>query len=140
MEEKMKSYVCSVCGFIYKPKNGDPTSGIKPGTAFEDLPSGWVCPVCGALKELFVPIKEEAHVKAFTLSTCPYCKAFKRFMKEHNIPLEHADVDLLEGEEKKRVIREAYSYCRGCGFPIIIIGDVVIEGFDEPRLREVLGL
>jgi glutaredoxin len=78
-------------------------------------------------------------VKAYTLSTCPYCKAFKKFMKEHNIPLEYTDVDLLEGEERTKVIKEAYSYCRGCGFPIIVIDETtVIEGFDEPRLREVL--
>jgi len=80
-------------------------------------------------------------IKAYTLSTCPYCKAFKRLMNDNHIPFEFTDVDLLEGEERKRVIREAYSYCRGCGFPIIVINDdIVIEGFNEPKLREVLHL
>ena len=32
---------------------GDPDSGIAPGTAFEDLPEDWVCPVCGASKSDF---------------------------------------------------------------------------------------
>lgn len=80
-------------------------------------------------------------IKAYTLSTCPYCKAFKRFMNDNNIPFEFTDVDLLEGEERKRTIKEAYSYCSGCGFPIIVIDEnIVIEGFNEPRLREVLHL
>jgi len=46
-------YLCSVCGYVYDPKVGDPDSGVAPGTAFEDLPDGWVCPVCGADKSLF---------------------------------------------------------------------------------------
>ena len=29
------------------------TIGIAPGTAFEDLPEDWVCPVCGASKSDF---------------------------------------------------------------------------------------
>ena len=46
-------YICSVCGYIYDPEKGDPDSGVKPGTSFEDLPEGWVCPVCGAPKDAF---------------------------------------------------------------------------------------
>jgi len=53
--KKMKKYVCNVCGYIYDPDLGDPDNGIKPGTAFEDLPDDWVCPVCGASKEDFSP-------------------------------------------------------------------------------------
>jgi rubredoxin len=50
----MKKYVCTACGYIYDPEKGDPESGIKPGTAFEDLPDNWTCPVCGADKSMFV--------------------------------------------------------------------------------------
>ena len=35
----MAKYVCSICGYIYDPANGDPDNGIKPGTRFEDLPT-----------------------------------------------------------------------------------------------------
>lgn len=49
----MKSYVCTMCGYVYDPTEGDDTSGIKPGTAFEDLPEDWVCPLCGAGKSEF---------------------------------------------------------------------------------------
>ena len=58
MNEKLKMYQCSVCGFIYNPNYGDPTQGIKPGTAFEDLPDDWVCPVCGSSKDKFEPYEE----------------------------------------------------------------------------------
>lgn len=49
----MAKYVCSVCGYIYDEVAGDPQSGIAPGTAWEDLPSDWVCPLCTAEKSEF---------------------------------------------------------------------------------------
>ena len=49
----MTSYVCDVCGYIYDPSEGDPDSGIAAGTAFENLPEDWLCPVCGAPKDQF---------------------------------------------------------------------------------------
>jgi flavin reductase (DIM6/NTAB) family NADH-FMN oxidoreductase RutF/rubredoxin len=50
---KMAKYRCTVCGYIYDPEKGDPDGGVKPGTAFEDLPEDWQCPVCGAIKSEF---------------------------------------------------------------------------------------
>jgi rubredoxin len=49
----MDKYVCQVCGYVYDPNAGDPENGIEPGTAFEDLPDDWTCPVCGASKDDF---------------------------------------------------------------------------------------
>jgi len=49
----MDKYVCSVCGYIYDPEEGDSDNGIDPGTPFEEVPDDWTCPVCGASKEEF---------------------------------------------------------------------------------------
>jgi rubredoxin len=49
----MEKWVCTVCGYVYNPAEGDPDNGISPGTAFEDLPDDWVCPDCGADKDMF---------------------------------------------------------------------------------------
>ena len=49
----MKKYYCVPCGYVYDPAEGDPDGGIAPGTAFEDIPDDWVCPVCGVGKEDF---------------------------------------------------------------------------------------
>ena len=54
--KSMQKWECIVCGHIYDPAEGDPDSGIAPGTAFEDLPDDWVCPDCGAEKSDFEPI------------------------------------------------------------------------------------
>jgi rubredoxin len=52
----MQKWECTVCGWIYDPAKGDPSQGIKPGTPFEDLPEDWVCPECGAPKDMFQPL------------------------------------------------------------------------------------
>jgi flavin reductase (DIM6/NTAB) family NADH-FMN oxidoreductase RutF/rubredoxin len=49
---------CTVCGYVYDPAAGDPDGGIKPGTAFEDIPDSWTCPVCGASKSEFKKLAE----------------------------------------------------------------------------------
>ena len=46
-------YVCMACGYIYDEEKGDPDRGIAAGTAFEDIPEDWVCPVCGVSKDMF---------------------------------------------------------------------------------------
>ncbi|RMG60019.1 MAG: rubredoxin [Deltaproteobacteria bacterium] len=49
----MAKYRCILCNYVYDPEVGDPDNGIPPGTAFEDLPPDWVCPLCGAGKDEF---------------------------------------------------------------------------------------
>jgi rubredoxin len=52
-EPETKRWICEPCGFIYDPEEGDPDSGIDPGTPFEDIPDDWMCPICGACKADF---------------------------------------------------------------------------------------
>ena len=54
----MKKYICVPCGYIYDPAIGDEDSGIEPGTAFEDIPDDWLCPICFVGKEDFEIIEE----------------------------------------------------------------------------------
>jgi rubredoxin len=49
----MDRYVCSICGYVYDPEQGDPDNGVAPGTKWEDVPDDWECPVCGASKDDF---------------------------------------------------------------------------------------
>jgi rubredoxin len=52
----MTKYRCTICSYEYDPAKGDPDGGINPGTTFEDIPDSWVCPVCGAAKDMFVKV------------------------------------------------------------------------------------
>ena len=52
--QTLQRWICESCGYIYDPEEGDPDGGIPAGTAFEDIPDTWFCPVCGARKRDFV--------------------------------------------------------------------------------------
>jgi rubredoxin len=49
----MDKYVCTICGYVYDPAEGDPDNGVNPGTAWADVPDDWECPICGAGKDDF---------------------------------------------------------------------------------------
>ena len=46
-------YVCEICGYIYDEAAGDPDNGIAPGTAWDELPEDFACPLCGIGKDMF---------------------------------------------------------------------------------------
>lgn len=76
-------YVCTVCDWVYDESVGDPDSGIAPGTPFEDIPDDWICPVCGATKDMFelqeeIPADEADHPRENLQSY------FGRLEREHD--------------------------------------------------------
>jgi rubredoxin len=48
-----QQWICSSCGYVYDPAEGDPDGGIPAGTEFTDIADDWFCPVCGARKADF---------------------------------------------------------------------------------------
>ena len=59
-------YQCPDCPYVYDEEAGDPDNGISPGTKFEDLPTSWGCPICGAENryEVLFGFAESAENKA----------------------------------------------------------------------------
>jgi rubredoxin len=49
----MERWTCTICQYVYDPEVGDPDNGAAAGTSFEALPDSWVCPLCGAGKDVF---------------------------------------------------------------------------------------
>lgn len=49
----MKSWECTICGYIYDEAQGDPDQDVEPGTRWEKVPGSWECPDCGAGKADF---------------------------------------------------------------------------------------
>ncbi|MFC3865198.1 rubredoxin [Alcaligenes aquatilis] len=52
-----KVLICLVCGWVYSEAEGDPNSGIAPGTPWDAIPQNWVCPECGVGKNDFTVIE-----------------------------------------------------------------------------------
>ena len=51
----MQKYICTICGYLYDPADGDPDTGVKSGAALKDVPKDWTCPQCGVPKSDFEP-------------------------------------------------------------------------------------
>jgi len=88
-----------------------------------------------------VPGKNKKHkVLMFTLSTCGWCKKTKALMQEMSCEYEYVDLDAVSGEESKKVREELKKYNPSQNVPTIVIDDgkVVIIGYKEDRIKEVL--
>lgn len=74
-------------------------------------------------------------VTIYSTPVCHFCHAAKDFFKENNVAYTEHDVasDLEKREEMIEMTGQM-------GVPVIRIGDDVIIGFDEPKLKELLGL
>lgn len=46
-------YICDLCGWVYDEEEGLPEMEIAPGTAWEDVPEDFECPLCAAGKDQF---------------------------------------------------------------------------------------
>jgi glutaredoxin-like protein NrdH len=79
-------------------------------------------------------------VKMYTLSTCSHCRAAKKLMKTLGVEFDYVDVDLLTGSERAAVIEEVRKINPLCSFPTIVIGDTVVVGNREDKIREALGM
>lgn len=84
--------------------------------------------------------KDVQPVRLFTLSTCSHCKSTKKLLAECTIQYDVVDVDLLEGDERKAILADVKKFNPKCSFPTIIIGNTVIVGHKEDKIKEALGL
>ena len=74
----------------------------------------------------------------YALSTCPHCNNAKKFLKEHGISYRYINVDEATREEKREVTLFLKSHDIPIVFPVIVVDDNIIVGFDESALEELL--
>lgn len=85
-------------------------------------------------------------VKVYALSTCPYCRMTRKYLDEEGVAYDVTEVDHLDGETddpstpKGEVVAEVRQLSGGASFPVVVIGDEVIVGFNKVRIQELLGL
>ncbi len=83
---------------------------------------------------------DKPHIKLYTLSTCSHCTRTKKFFQDNAIDMEFIDVDLLSGAERERIMDEVRKYNPDCSFPTICIGDHILVGFNEEKLKKALNI
>jgi len=79
-------------------------------------------------------------IKVYALSTCPYCKRTRKFLDDHKVAYDCVEVDMLDDDAQDKALEEIEKLTGRQSFPVVIIGDEVIVGHDEDRLRGALKL
>ncbi len=77
----------------------------------------------------------DTHVTIYSTPTCHFCHAAKAFFDEHNVSYE--DFNVMENLDKRK---EMIDMTGQMGVPVIRIGNDVIVGFDEGKVKELLAI
>jgi ferredoxin-thioredoxin reductase catalytic subunit/glutaredoxin len=83
---------------------------------------------------------ESKRIKLYSLSTCVYCQAIKKMLKDLQVPHEFVDGDLLEDHEREILLDELCRLNPSCSFPTIIIDGKTIVGFKIQEIKEAIGI
>lgn len=78
--------------------------------------------------------------KVFALSTCPYCRMTKQYLEENDVQFDLVEVDQLSGDERNSAIAEVKELSGGTSFPVLVIGEEVVVGYNKKRIKELLDL
>ena len=79
-------------------------------------------------------------VTLYALTTCPYCRMTKKYLDENDVEYDAIDVDLLEGDERSAVVAGVKNLSGGTSFPVLVVDEEVIVGFNKAAMKERLGL
>jgi len=79
-------------------------------------------------------------IMVYALSTCPWCMKTKQFLKDNKVAFDFIDYDLADEEQQKKIITELDKLDANSGFPVIIIGNEVIIGYNPEKISKALGL
>lgn len=74
-------------------------------------------------------------VTIYSTPTCHFCHAAKDFFSENKVAFTDVNV-AVDLDRRKEMIEKSGQM----GVPVITIGDQVIVGFDQPRLKEALAI
>lgn len=77
----------------------------------------------------------EKKIEIYSTPTCHFCQQAKAFFKENDI--EFSDYNVAEDAEKRN---EMIKRSGQMGVPVIFIGEEMIVGFDEGKVKSLLGL
>ncbi|PIP73574.1 MAG: NrdH-redoxin [Candidatus Lloydbacteria bacterium CG22_combo_CG10-13_8_21_14_all_47_15] len=77
----------------------------------------------------------EKQVIIYSSPTCHFCNQAKAFFKEHNIAYTDFNV-VLDPAKRQEMIEKSGQM----GTPVIFVGDEMIVGFNESKLKELLSI
>lgn len=91
------------------------------------------------IKIVHVKGEDKGKIMLYALSTCIWCRKTKNLLEKLNVAFDYIFVDLLEEEDKDKVIDELTKYNPRCSFPTMVFNDdKTIIGFKEDEIQKVL--
>lgn len=78
--------------------------------------------------------KRKKDVVMYSTRKCGYCRQARKFFKTHGVQYTEYDV----GSSKEALAK--FKELKGEGVPLIYIGEQRISGFNEPAMKDLLGL
>ena len=75
-----------------------------------------------------------AKVVVYSSDTCPYCTLAKEFLSKNEVEFTEKNVS-KDTEARKELMKMGHM-----GVPVILVDEHEIVGFDEPKLRSLIGL
>ena len=76
-----------------------------------------------------------AQVTIYTTPTCVYCQAAKRFFAEKGVAYTEHNV-AADAEKRKEMIERSGQM----GVPVILVDNEMVVGFNQPKIKQLLGI
>ena len=76
-----------------------------------------------------------ADITIYSTPTCVYCNAAKTFFKQNNVAYTEHNVATDAAQRKDMIDKSGQM-----GVPVIIIDGTMIIGFNQPKIKQLLGL
>ena len=84
---------------------------------------------------------KDHNVLMYAISTCIWCKKTKKWLRDQDIEYLYVDVDLCNVEDREKIKKDILTREGQLVYPVIIIDDeILINGFQIEKLKEVLGI
>ncbi len=74
-------------------------------------------------------------VSIYTTPTCHFCQMAKEFFKANNVT--YTEFNVAEDQDKRAEMIEKSGQM---GVPVIYIGEDLVIGFNEPKIKKFLGM
>lgn len=76
-----------------------------------------------------------SNVTIYATPSCVYCKMTKAFFKEHNVTYQEKDVSQDAAARDEMIAKS-----NQMGVPVIDVDGQITVGFDQERLRQLIGI
>lgn len=77
-------------------------------------------------------------ITLYALSTCSHCKAVKALLDRNDITADVVEVDRLEGDMRKTMLKTVKTVNSRVSFPTLVVGQDVVVGHKPDRIQSIL--